>query len=422
MDISLDYISFALGAGTALLLFAYWIIKGFTAKNQDKEIAALQTRLEIEQQTISTAREELSNQFKVLSQEALSQSSESFLKLAQEKLKQSQNDSAHDLNRRQTAIDEMVKPIKEHLKKLEESLNTVKGTDQSLMEQIQHLQKTTSRIDGALRNPRHQGEWGEKVLEVILEHSGLMKGVHFETQKTLEIDGQKLRPDAIITLGDGLKIIVDAKAPIHDFSSALSDVDDETQYREITQALARQLRHHVQELKKRSYWEGIENVDFTVLFLPSEHVFSAAIQADPALIDYAAEHKIIIVSPTLMISLLKVVNFSWRQVELAENAAKISVAGAELHKRLSKFTEYLAKMGRGLNQALNSYDEAIGSFEARVLPQAKAMEDLHITSQSDTGIEALPKIGKTVRNVTKLAENDITEDSTLIELQDKQRK
>ena len=353
------------------------------------------------------SEEALSNKFKALSQEALSQSSEQFLTLAQERLKQTQGDAAHDLNKRQTAIDEMVKPVKDHLKKLEESLGQIKGTDQSLIEQLQYLQKTTARIDGALRNPRHQGEWGEKVLEGLLEHSGLIKGVHFETQKTLEIEGQKLRPDAVITLGDGLKIIVDAKAPIHDFSESLSETDTEEHYKRITKSLAEQVRHHVQALRKKSYWEGIENVDFTVLFLPSEHIFSAAIHADPNLIDYAAENKVIIVSPTLMLSLLKVVSFSWRQVELAENAAKISEAGTELHKRLNKFTEYFAKLGRGLNQALNSYDDAVGSFESRVLPQARAMEDLRITAQSDKGIESVPKIGKTARNLAAQAEDNV---------------
>lgn len=376
MDISLDLVSFALGFVLAFAVI--FVIRRRTEKSE----------------------EELSNRFKALSQEALNQSSENFLKLAQERLKQTQGDAAHDLHKRQTAIDEMVKPVKEHLKKLEESLGHIKGTDQSLIEQIQYLQKTTARIDGALRNPRHQGEWGEKVLEGLLEHSGLIKGVHFETQQTMAIDGQRLRPDAVITLGDGLKVIVDAKAPIHDFAESVEKADTEDDYKKLTQALAKQVRAHVQELKKKSYWEGIENIDFTVMFLPSEHIFSAAIHADPRLIDYAAESKVIIVSPTLMLSLLKVVSFSWRQVELAENAAKISNAGTELYKRLNKFTEYLAKMGRGLNQALNSYDDAIGSFESRVLPQARTMEDLHITSQSDKGMEALPKIGKTARNVT----------------------
>lgn len=382
ISLSLDLLSFGLGFALALLVV-------FLVRKK-----------------IEKSEEDLSNKFKALSQEALNQSSESFLNLAQERLKQAQNDASFDLQKRQASIDEMVKPVKEHLKKLEESLGHIKGTDQSLIEQIQYLQKTTARIDGALRNPRHQGEWGERVLEGLLEHSGLIKGVHFETQASMEIDGQRLRPDAVITLGDGLKIIVDAKAPLHDFSQAMGDVETEEQYKTITQSLARQVRAHVQELKKKSYWEGIENVDFTVLFLPSEHVFSAAIHADPELVDYAAQSKVIIVSPTLMLSLLKVVNFSWRQVELAENAQKISSAASELYKRLGVFADHMGKMGRGLTQALNGYNDAVGSFESRVLPQARTLEDLHVTAQGEKGIEASPKIDKTPRIMQSEAGED----------------
>lgn len=421
-NIPIDPISFAFGVACALIVFGYWLLRGFQAKNQEEKItdliqtnASLQTALEVERHSIEKAREDISNHFKALSQEALAQSSESFLKLANERLKAAQGDAAHDLTRRQTAIDEMVKPVKEHLKKLEESLGQIKGTDQSLIEQIQYLQKTTSRIDGALRNPKMQGEWGEKVLEGLLEHSGLIKGVHFETQSSFEVDGQRLRPDAIITLGEGLKIIVDAKAPIHDFSSAIGDVADEAEYKEISKGLANQIRKHVIELRKRSYWEGIENIDFTVMFLPSEHLFSAAIHADPSLVDYAAESKVIIVSPTLMLSLLKVVNFSWRQAELAENAAKISAVGQELHKRLNTFTDHLVRIGKGLNQALGGYDDAVGSFESRVMPQIRQLEDLHVSSTTKT-IEAVPKISKVARNVTFLASEDENMDNAPIDI------
>ncbi len=410
---TLEWISFGLGLGFGVLIaglaLGYFALKGLRAKAQDNEIDALKTRraeleteLRLEKQAITEAREALSHQFTSLSQEVLSKNAEQFLTLAQEKLKHAQGDARHDLEKRQTAINELIKPIKTHLEKLEAAVEQAKGTDQSLMEQVQHLQKTAMRIDGALRNPRHQGAWGEKVLEGLLEHSGLMKGVHFRSQQELHIDGQKLRPDYVISLGDGLNIIVDAKAPIHDFSEKISETDSEVEYKAHTAKLAQQIRSHVQELRKRSYWEGIDNVDFTVMFLPSEHVFSAALQADPHLIDYAAESKIIVVSPTLMLSLLKVVSFSWRQAELAENAKAISESGAELHKRLGKFSEYLGKMGRGLSQAIGAYDDAVGSFEARVLPQARQLEELHVTSKGTQGLESPGKLEKSPRKLQAL--------------------
>jgi DNA recombination protein RmuC len=148
------------------------------------------------------------------------------------------------------------------------------------------------------------------------------------------------------------------------------------------------VRDHVRKLSQKSYWEKLDSPDFVVMFLPSEHIFSATVRADPSLVDYASDNRIIIVSPTLMISLLRVVGMSWRQVELAKNAQEISIQASELYKRLSVFGGHMEKVGKGLKSAIENYNNAVGSLERKVFPQARKMEDLHV----QTGTKKLTEI------------------------------
>ena len=173
---------------------------------------------------------------------------------------------------------------------------------------------------GALKDPAAQGRWGEFILEGLLDKSGLIKGVHYETQVTIEAEGGKhQRPDAVIRLHDGFHIVVDAKAPLNEFADKLDHNLSADETRQLMQNLARQVREHIKALGKKGYWESIDSPDFTVMFLPSEHLFSVALRADPEIIDFAHDNNIVIASPTLMMSLLRVVGLSWRQVELAQN-------------------------------------------------------------------------------------------------------
>lgn len=324
------------------------------------------------------AEEAMKNAFAVTAQEALRQSNEQFLQLAQEKLKNAQADGSHDLEKRQKAIAEMVGPVKEHLTKLNSVVEQIQGTDKALRDDLQSLQRETAKLAGAMRDPAAQGRWGEFILERLLDKSGLIKGVHYETQVTLATDGGRQRPDVIIRLQDGFNIVVDAKAPVNEFTDRLQADMPEGEYKSMLDKLARLVRDHVKKLGHKTYWENLDSPDFVVMFLPSEHLFSAALRADPSLVDFAAENRIVIASPTLMISLMRVVGLSWRQVELAKNAQDISALGAELYKRMSVFGEHMDKVGRGLNSALNSYNSAVGSLERSVLSAARKLKDLHV--------------------------------------------
>lgn len=353
----------------------------------ERQNAELIAQVAAEKTALDRAGVELDNRFKATAAAIMQQSNEQFLQLAQERLKSAQGDAAHDLDKRQKAIDEMVKPVQEHLKSMSAALEQVKGTDQSLTEQVQNLNRETARLVGALRDPSAQGVWGEFILEGLLEKSGLIKGVHYKTQVSFETEGGRQRPDAVIQMQDGFNIIVDAKAPINEFSQRLSEDLSEAEHTQIMLKLAVQVRDHVKKLGSKNYWENVDSPDFTVLFLPSEHIYSIALRADPSLVEFAATKNVIIASPTLLMSLLRVVGMSWRQIELAHNAQEISDLGYELYKRFLKFTDHFEKIGGHLQKAMGGYDAALGSMERQVLPAARKFKDLQ---GAKAGIENVP--------------------------------
>ncbi len=360
----------ALGGGAAYFLQSKKVM-GLERAN-----AELTAQVKAEKEALERAGSELDNRFKATAAQIMQQSNEQFLQLAQERLKGAQGDAAHDLDKRQKAIDEMVKPVQEHLKTMAAALEQVKGTDQSLTEQVKHLNRETARLVGALRDPSAQGVWGEFILEGVLENSGLIKGLHYHTQVSYETEGGRQRPDAVIKMQDGFNIIVDAKAPINEFAQRLSEDLSEQDYNNIMARLAAQVRDHVKKLGSKNYWENIESPDFTVLFLPSEHTYSIALRSDPTLVEFAASKNVIIASPTLLMSLLRVVGMSWRQAELAQNAQEISDLGYDLYKRFLKFTDHFEKIGGHLQKAMGGYDAALGSMERQVLPAARKFKDL----------------------------------------------
>lgn len=379
MDILSTLIGFFIGAALAAGLLVARLIQS------ERQNAALTMQVKSEKAALETASAALDMRFKATAQEALSQSGERFLQLAQEKLAASQKDGAHDLDKRQKAIDALIKPVQDHLKLLADAVEQSKGTDQALREDLKSLSRETARLVGALRDPAAQGRWGEYILEGLLEKSGLMKGVHYHMQVNMQsADGARQRPDAVIDMQDGFKIIIDAKAPVNEFVQRLSEDLNEEQYKELMNALARQIKLHIQKLGAKNYWQQAEGADFTVLFLPSEHLYSMALRAQPDLVDTAMANNIIIASPTLLMSLLRVVSMSWRQIELAKNAQDISALGSELYERIATFTGHMDSVGKGLERASAGYNRALASLESRVLVSARKLKDLHAAPQGKT--------------------------------------
>jgi len=367
-------IACAVGWGLAITFFVWALISRAKTKNS----------------------EEMLNQFKVLSAEALQTTNESFMTVAQERFKAWEQTNQANLAQRQTAVADIVKPVRDHLEKLGGAVNELKGTSALVREDLQNLSQSTLKLAGAMNNPAMRGRWGEMLLDRLLEKSGMVRGVHYDTQASLTDDnGSRLRPDVVIALQDGFKIAIDAKAPIQDI---LEDLDKPEEQDNIRARLATQVRHHIKALGAKSYQEALGSpVDFTVLFLPGEHLFSLAIAGDPTLIDYAADNNIVLTSPSLMLSLLRVVHLSWRQGELAENAQHIADTGRDLYKSLSTFSGHLDKIGTNLNRSVGSYNDAMGSLERNVLSKARKFEELQATQNTDA-LPDLKVIEKTVRS------------------------
>ncbi|MFA5593057.1 MAG: DNA recombination protein RmuC [Micavibrio sp.] len=386
----MDPLSLAVGFAAGALVF------GLLWARAAQKAAAFEARLE-------TERAALGDHFARLAQTALQSNNEHFLTLAGERLRAANERGASDLDKRTVEIEKLVKPIEKELLRINSLAEQLQGTDKAIREDLLSLKHETSKLSGVLRNPSAQGKWGEFVLETILEKANLIKGVHYDTQE--QIEGGR-RPDVIINLHDGFRIAIDSKAPINEFVARLDDDISNEEAKAIQASMGRAVRAHVKALGAKAYQDNIDGADFVILFLPSEAVFSATLRSDPDIVDYAAESHVVIASPTLIISLLRVIGLSWRQVEMAKNAAEISALGATLHARFSTFLGHFAKVGRGLGGALAAYNDAVGSAERSVLPPMRKFTKLHSINQAHN----LPELGAIENTPRSLLANEGTQD------------
>ncbi len=381
------------------------------------ELTEIRARLDTEmkaatekQALLERAETKLSDTFKALSADALRSSSEQFLQLAKSSLSVQTEEAKGDIEKRKIAIETLVKPVAESLGKFEQRIGEIEkareGAYSELKEQVRALgegqlglQRETSSLVKALRQPTGRGQWGEMQLRRVVELAGMQEHCDFETQHSTTTDeGKKLRPDLIVKLPGGKTIVVDSKTPMDAYLDAL-EANDDTIREEALHRHARQVRTHIQQLSSKNYTaQFAQTPEFTVLFLPSESFFSAALQSDPGLIERGVDQGVILATPTTLIALLRAVSYGWRQESIAENAREISELGRTLHERLSKLTDHFSKLGRSLSSAVENYNSAIGSFETRVLTTARKFEDLKATPESVT-IDHLEQIDKSPRGI-----------------------
>ena len=347
---------------------------------------------------LEEAQSSFETTMKALAADALATSNRSFLEIANAQLDQ-----------RKQAVEHLVTPIKESLQKVDGRLQELEVARtrayselstqvRALADTQRELRTETGNLVTALRSPVVRGRWGEMQLRRVVEMAGMLAHCDFVEQQTVTSDGGRLRPDLVVRLPGGKQVVVDAKAPLQAYHEALEAKDEDTRQARLADH-ARQIRDHVAKLSAKSYWGQFDSTpEFVVLFLPGETFFSAALEQDPSLIEEGVNQQVILATPTTLIALLRAVAYGWRQETIAESAKAISELGRELYSRLGTLTDHFAKVGRSLETAVRSYNEAVGSLETRVLPSARRFKEHGISPTGE--LAPLPAVERSVRPVT----------------------
>jgi len=377
------------------------------------ELEILRARIKTEdtvtaerEQALARAREQLQGVFGELARDSLQSNSEVFLQLARERLTRQQLDASLALQARETAIESLVRPIREALAKTETQIQSIErdridafATLKSQMEVLASgqslLSRETRNLVTALRRPDVRGQWGEITLKRLVELAGMTSHVDFTEQHSQMTDSGRVRPDMIVHMPERRDIVVDVKTPLDAYLAAAEAQNDEER--------ATQLRRHAQivgarvrELASKQYWLQFEHSpDFVVLFLPGDQFLSAALQENPGLIDESLRQNVMLATPTSLVALLKAVAYGWKQTALAENAAEIRRLGEDVYKRLAVFGEHLAKLGKSLGSSVDSFNKAVGSLEQHVLPAARRFPELGLRVSRE--IEPIDPVGSLTR-------------------------
>lgn len=351
-----------------------------------------EARLE-ERKLLDQARTQLEDAFKALSSDALRKNNQQFIELAQQTFNTLNEKAKGDLDKRSQVFDQSVKDIQEKLKTFDENIKGIEkdrvGAYEQLKEQVKgladsqkSLQTETNNLVRALSNTNQRGKWGELQLETILKHAGLVEGINYRKQVAFAAEEGGGRPDFVVRFPSGHEIVIDSKVPLDAYYEANVATDDGVRNAKLKEH-AQKVRQHATALGQRGYQDRFESLDFVVMFLPAESLFSVAVQHDPSLIEFGLDKKVFIASPITLIGVLRSVAMGWRQEKLAENAKQISDEAKELYTRIATFGDKFNKLRSRLDGAVGAFNETAGSLEARVLPQARRLKELNVTTAAD---------------------------------------
>ncbi|MEM6575061.1 MAG: DNA recombination protein RmuC [Pseudomonadota bacterium] len=397
-------LAFALGCGLTYAVVALRAAR--RSAELEAEIATLAAQADASRQLsdereriFEDSQQRLEASFSLLSGRALKRNAESFMRLAEERFRRHQQQADNSFGQHQQALNELVKPISETLRKSEAQIRELEKERRTafsslekhlaLMTQDQQtLQAETRNLVQALRRPEVRGRWGEMTLRRLVELAGMVDRCDFTEQVSVQGDQGQLRPDMVIHLPDQRDIVVDAKTPLDAYLTAQAASDPQAREAALHQH-TRNVQARVKQLADKAYWEQFStSPDFAVLFIPGEQFLAVALERDGQLLEEALRQRVILATPTSLVALLRAIAFSWRQVAMIENAGEIRRLAETFQKRVGIFSEHVAKLGKALGSSVDHYNRSVGSLERQVLPSARRLTELGVEERREIQVPA----------------------------------
>ena len=378
------------------------------------ELGTAEANVTAEKSKYIQMQADLERAFGDLAARALSANNQSFLTLAKQELGGQSAAAKQTLEAKELAIKNMLDPLGAALKSLDEQARAmevarsgayfevktlVDNMQRSIPASLDALKNETAQLITALRAPKTRGNWGELQLKRCVEYAGMVQYCSFSEQVTARDEGDKmLRPDMTIQLPNGREIVVDAKTPLDAFLDASGSSDPATQKLRF-EAHAQRVKAHLKELSGKAYWKQFEKApDFVVCFLPSEALFSAALEADPSLIEFSAQNHVVMATPTTLIALLRAVEFGWQQMEITKNAKAIHEMGRKIYDKLVVAQGHVTRLGNALGNSVDYYNKFLGTIEGKggVFTYGRQLGEL---AHGDGELAEIPKLQPEVREM-----------------------
>jgi DNA recombination protein RmuC len=355
------------------------------------------------------SRERLRDELKSISVDVLAGTGDALAQRLAEQRRLEQERASGEMARRAEEFRGLVEPVAQKLGRMESEIGRLERERRqahgelaqmvrTLGDGVGTLRQETGNLVSALKRPSTRGSWGEIQLRNAVEMAGMLAHCDFLEQRTIAAEGGALRPDMLVRLPGGKLIVVDAKVPLDAYLAALEADGEDARELHVARH-AKQTRNHIAKLAAKGYHSQLEATpEFVVMFVPSDGIYQAALEGDPALIEFGVQQQILIATPTTLIGLLWAAHYGWREERIAESAREIAESARELHRRLGRFVEPLGKAGRQLDSAVAAYNEAVGSFDARVVPQVRRIEEAG--AASDREVTSPPAVETTARALT----------------------